>query len=103
VLAAMAANPLVPFVAGVVIGVPSALLYLLQALVIVFRRKTAEFRSSFYRLVVLRASIVSSLFKREFHKIINDTSLSSTGCSPISTPGWVWWGWPWTHSPRCLA
>jgi hypothetical protein len=65
VLAAMAANPLVPFVVGVVIGVPSALLYLLQALVIVFRRKTAEFRSSFYRLVVLRAGIVSPLFKTE--------------------------------------
>ena len=57
ILASLAADPWIPFLTGVMIGAPSALLYICEVLLLVFHRKSpnSNFQSSFFQLFVLRS------------------------------------------------
>ncbi|KAI1695324.1 hypothetical protein Ddc_21315 [Ditylenchus destructor] len=60
--AVLASSPLPPFIAGLIIGVPSVILYLLEAFILLKYWK--QLHSPFFRLFLVRFTLVSQKSKK---------------------------------------
>ena len=54
-LGLLAAQIWPPFIIGLLIGVPSVILYISEVFVLIINRKASSFQSSFFQLFILRA------------------------------------------------